>query len=299
MTEMMVTSDPAPLRALSSGGGTIALVPTMGALHEGHLSLVRAAKKHADRVVVSIFVNPTQFGEGEDYDQYPRTRKEDLAALAALGVDAAFVPDVELLYPGYPSPALVTVDPGPQAKILEGAIRPGHFAGVAQVVAKLFHLVQPDVAVFGQKDAQQLAIIRQMVRDLNFPVQIVAVPTVREEDGLALSSRNAYLNPAERRAATALFRGLQQGRRLAEAGSPPAQVVHAAWREMASTNLVDPQYSALVFADDFAPALVRTPMGWRPQSAGSGPMLLLLAAQVGPARLIDNTEVELNHAPAR
>lgn len=289
MTTPALAASAADLRRLRRPGQSLALVPTMGALHEGHLSLARIAQRHADQVVVSIFVNPTQFGPGEDFERYPRTMERDLAALAEVGVDAVFAPAVEEMYPGFPAPAGVTIDPGPVGNALEGAIRPGHFAGVCQVVAKLFHLVQPDIAVFGQKDAQQLSIIKQMVRDLSFPVRIVAGPIVRDADGLALSSRNAYLSPQERESALTLSRSLGDGSRQ----SDPEAAVAATWRELASDPAVAPEYAALVRADTFAPVLTRTPEGLLRGDVGvfaSG--ILLVAARVGTTRLIDNQEVK-------
>ncbi|NLT27251.1 MAG: pantoate--beta-alanine ligase, partial [Microbacteriaceae bacterium] len=191
----------------------VALVPTMGALHEGHLSLVAIARERADVVVVSVFVNPLQFGPGEDFDRYPRTYDDDLAKLRAAGVDYVFAPAVDDMYPD--GPAITRVVGGPAAEVLEGEHRPGHFDGMLTVVHKLLSIVQPDVAVFGEKDAQQLFLIRAMVRDLDLPVEVVGAPIVREPDGLARSSRNRYLGEAERRAALALSGALAAA---AEAG---------------------------------------------------------------------------------
>ncbi|MFP5371470.1 MAG: pantoate--beta-alanine ligase, partial [Actinomycetes bacterium] len=196
-------------RVLSPRPGPVALVPTMGALHEGHRTLVRAARQQAATVVVSVFVNPTQFGPGEDFDRYPRTWDADLAALTAEGADVVFHPGVDEMYP--PGAAGVTVHPGPLGDVLEGAVRPGHFAGVLTVVAKLFGLVRPDVALFGEKDYQQLTLIRAMARELALGVEVAGVPTVREDDGLALSSRNRYLSADQRAAAVALSRALRAG----------------------------------------------------------------------------------------
>lgn len=186
----------------------IALVPTMGNLHDGHLELVKIAKQHADIVVVSIFVNPTQFGEGEDFDSYPRTLDEDVAKLATVGADYVFAPSIEEMYPVLPPPTAVLA--GAITTQLCGQSRPEHFDGVGIVVSKLFNIVQPDVAVFGQKDYQQLAIIKQLVRDLSYPIEIIGAPIVRAADGLALSSRNQYLNAAERQIAPALHQELQR-----------------------------------------------------------------------------------------
>jgi pantoate--beta-alanine ligase len=187
--------------------GPVALVPTMGALHEGHRALVRAARERAATVVVSVFVNPTQFGPGEDFDRYPRTWDADLAALAEEGADVVFHPPVDEVYP--PVAVGVTVDPGPLGSVLEGAVRPGHFAGVLTVVAKLFGLVRPDLALFGEKDYQQFTLIRAMARELALGVEVVGVPTVREDDGLALSSRNRYLAPEQRSAAVTISAALR------------------------------------------------------------------------------------------
>ena len=196
--------------------GQVALVPTMGALHEGHRTLVRAARQAAGSVVVSVFVNPTQFGPGEDFERYPRTWDDDLAALAEEGADLVFHPRVEEVYP--PGAVGVTVDPGPLGSVLEGAVRPGHFAGVLTVVAKLFGLVRPDLALFGEKDYQQLTLIRAMARELALGVQVVGVPTVREDDGLALSSRNRYLDEGQRAAALTISAALRAGAAAGPAG---------------------------------------------------------------------------------
>ncbi|HYO35648.1 MAG TPA: pantoate--beta-alanine ligase, partial [Geodermatophilus sp.] len=216
----------ADLRALVAAlPAPVALVPTMGALHEGHRELVRAARARAGSVVVSVFVNPTQFGPGEDLDRYPRTWDADLAALTEEGADAVFHPPVHEVYP--PGALGVTVAPGPLGDVLEGAVRPGHVAGVLTVVAKLFGLARPDLAFFGEKDYQQLALVRAMVRELALPVQVVGVPTVREDDGLALSSRNRYLAPEDRVRAATLHRALRAG---ADAGPRGADAVLAAAR---------------------------------------------------------------------
>jgi pantoate--beta-alanine ligase len=190
---------------LRRDGLQVGLVPTMGALHEGHLSLVRKARQHCDRIIVSIFVNPLQFGPNEDYLRYPRNEEHDIELLRGEGVDVVYVPAVATIYP---KPAEITIDPGPTGQTFEGQVRPGHFRGVLTVVSKLFHHVQPQLAVFGQKDAQQIFLIRQMVSDLDFPVEIVESDTVRDTDGLALSSRNAYLKVAERKRATILYKAL-------------------------------------------------------------------------------------------
>jgi pantoate--beta-alanine ligase len=256
--------------------GPVALVPTMGALHEGHRTLVRAARDRAATVVVSVFVNPTQFGPGEDYDRYPRTWDADLAALAEEGADIVFHPGVDEVYPS--GAAGVTVDPGPLGSVLEGAVRPGHFAGVLTVVAKLFGLVRPDLALFGEKDYQQLTLIRAMARELALGVDVVGVPTVREGDGLALSSRNRYLDPDQRATAAAISAALRAG---AEAGPRGAAAVLAAAREV-----LEAQPELL---QDYL-ELTDTDLG--PAPAG-GPARLLVAARAGATRLLDNIAVEL------
>ncbi|WP_299955953.1 pantoate--beta-alanine ligase [uncultured Modestobacter sp.] len=256
--------------------GPVVLVPTMGALHEGHRTLVRAARERGGSVVVSVFVNPTQFGPGEDFDRYPRTWDADLAALAEEGADLVFHPPVDEVYP--PGPLGVTVQPGPLGDVLEGAVRPGHFAGVLTVVAKLFGLVRPDVAVFGEKDYQQLTLIRAMARELALGTEVVGVPTVREDDGMALSSRNRYLSPEQRSTAAALSRALRAG---AAAGPDGAGAVLAAAREVlaAAPGLLQ-DYLELT-DPDLGPA------------PATGPARLLVAARAGSTRLIDNTAVEL------
>jgi pantoate--beta-alanine ligase len=268
------TAELARLRAALPG--PVALVPTMGALHEGHRTLVRAARERAGSVVVSVFVNPTQFGPGEDLDRYPRTWDADLAALAEEGADVVFHPPVEEVYP--PGAAGVTVHPGPLGDVLEGAVRPGHFAGVLTVVAKLFGLARPDLAVFGEKDYQQLTLIRAMVRELVLPLEVVGVPTVREDDGLALSSRNRWLSPGQRVTAVALSRALRAG---AAAGPQGADAVLAAARAvLAGAPDLLQDYLELT-GPDLGPAPV------------TGPARLLVAARAGSTRLIDNTAVTL------
>ncbi|WP_251839014.1 pantoate--beta-alanine ligase [Oceanitalea stevensii] len=259
--------------------GTRAVVMTMGALHEGHLDLVREARRRADHVVVTIFVNPLQFAPGEDLDAYPRDLEADLAKLAEVGADVVFAPDPETMYPnGDPR---VRVEPGPLAAVLEGATRPTHFAGVLTVVLKLLHLTRPHVALFGQKDAQQLALVRAMVRDLDVDVEVVGVPIRREPDGLAMSSRNAYLSGTDRAAALALSGALDAARGAAGAGAE--QVLAAARERLVAEpgvrldylELVDPETMEAVPAD------------------ASGPALLVVAAWVGTTRLIDNTILDL------
>jgi pantoate--beta-alanine ligase len=256
-------------------GLRIALVPTMGALHAGHLSLVDAARRQADRVIVSIFVNPTQFGPEEDLDLYPRTPEEDAGLLAEAGCDLLFLPTPEVLYPPGHS---VTVEPGGAAQGLEGERRPGHFRGVATVVTILFNLCQPDVAVFGRKDAQQLAVIEQLVRDLHLPVTILAGETVRENDGLAMSSRNRYLEPSGRRAATVVWRALAAAQRLVAAGERDADLVRARLLEvLTSEPLIRVDYVEVVDAQTFRPVLEIT-----------GPVVIPVAVLLGTTRLIDN-----------
>lgn len=270
--------------------GPVGLVPTMGALHEGHASLVRAARERVVRdgrsgpLVVSIFVNPLQFGAGEDLDRYPRTLEADLEVCAREGVDIVFAPGVEEVYPG--GDPQVTIEPGPLAEVLEGRTRPGHFRGVLTVVAKLLGLVRPDVAVFGQKDYQQLVLVRRMVLDLNMGVEIVGAPTVREADGLALSSRNRYLDPDQREAAAALGRALRAARDNAEYGAAVAlDEARAALR----APLVDLDY--LVVTD---PALGELPADVPPGTDAR----ILVAARVGTTRLIDNMPLVLGRPAA-
>jgi pantoate--beta-alanine ligase len=257
----------------------IGLVPTMGALHEGHLSLVRAAKKECSRVYASIFVNPKQFGPHEDFAKYPRAFESDAAKFAELGVDALFAPAPEEIYqPGFST--YVNVEG--IGDRLEGRSRPGHFRGVATVVLKLFEIVQPDFAYFGRKDAQQAAIIQQMVRDLNLSVRIVVCPIVREPDGLALSSRNAYLNAEERRAATVLNRALQAAREKLALGTRDALELQNTMRAVFEKEpLVRLDYAEVVSADNFEP-IVRV----------SRSSYVLVAAHVGKTRLLDNMLVE-------
>ena len=263
--------------------GPVALVPTMGALHEGHRTLVRAAREQAATVVVSVFVNPTQFGPGEDFDRYPRTWDVDLAALAEEGADLVFHPGVDDVYP--PGSLGVTVDPGPLGSVLEGAVRPGHFAGVLTVVGKLFGLVRPDLALFGEKDYQQLTLIRAMARELALGVDVVGVPTVREDDGMALSSRNRYLAPEQRAAAATISAALRAG---ADAGRDGAAAVLAAARTVLATEpSLIPDYLELT-DPDLGPAPI------------AGPARLLVAARAGTTRLLDNVPVDLApaHPPA-
>jgi pantoate--beta-alanine ligase len=264
----------APARA---AGEAVAFVPTMGALHDGHASLMAAARaRTTGPVVVSIFVNPMQFGAGEDLGRYPRTLPEDLIVCEKEGVDIVFAPSVDEVYPG--GVPQVTVDPGPVATILEGAVRPTHFHGVLTVVAKLFGLVRPDVAVFGQKDYQQLALIRRMVADLCLGVEVVGAETVRDPDGLALSSRNRYLVPEQRAAAAVLNRALRAAQAEASYGAEAA--LGAARAELRTTPGVDLDYLVIT-----APDLGEAP------AVGAG--RVLIAARVGSTRLIDNMPITI------
>lgn len=254
----------------------LGLVPTMGYLHEGHLSLVRAARRECASVGVSIFINPTQFGPQEDLDRYPRDLPRDLALLEAEGVDLMWTPTPQIMYPpGYQT--WVTVEQ--IAAPLEGAMRPGHFRGVATVVAKLLNAVQPQRAYFGQKDAQQALVIRRLVADLNFPVEVVVCPTVREADGLAMSSRNVYLNPQERQAATVLYRALTAAEAAYQAGQRNAdqlrQVMHVVLK---AEPLARAQYVSCARLDDL--------QEWQGEVRGAA--LLSLAVFIGQTRLIDN-----------
>jgi pantoate--beta-alanine ligase len=257
---------------------TVGLVPTMGYLHEGHLSLVRRARIENDLIIVSIFVNPTQFGPHEDFERYPRDVDRDLHMLEAEGVDIVFTPGVDEMYPaGY----VTYVEPGgPLVELAEGKTRPGHFRGVATVVLKLFTIIQPHRAYFGQKDAQQVAVITRMVADLNIPLSLCIVSTVREPDGLAMSSRNVYLTAEQRQAARVVYRALQAGRRVFE--THPEQGVAAVIQAMAETVAAEP----LVHLDY---AELRDPHSFLPLEILHAPALLIIAAYVGSVRLIDNT----------
>ncbi|MFD2759312.1 pantoate--beta-alanine ligase [Gulosibacter faecalis] len=265
--------------------GLVALVPTMGALHSGHLALVELAKRLADTVIVSIFVNPLQFGPNEDYDRYPRPLDADLALLDAAGIEHVFHPTVDEMYPNWP--ATTTVSAGEAGRILEGVTRPGHFDGVLTVVAKLFHLVRPHVAVFGEKDAQQLALVRRMVRELHFPLEIAAQPIVREPDGLALSSRNTYLEGADRDRARTLSLAL---RSAADAATGPASGGEA--RIRAARAAAEAVYADAGIAPDYVEFV--DPATFAPVSDDHrGDVLALTAARVGTTRLIDNLAFEV------
>jgi pantoate--beta-alanine ligase len=257
------------------GGRSIGLVPTMGSFHEGHLSLMRQARASCDVLVVSLFVNPKQFGEGEDFEAYPRDEARDTELAEAEGVDLLFAPRREEVYPeGFDTVVAVG---GPSGG-LEGQARPGHFDGVTTVVTKIFNMVGPDVAFFGQKDAQQALVINKLVRDLDMPVRIEVCPTVREPDGLALSSRNAYLDDAERERALGLSRALRAAEAAVAAGELEAgRVLEAARAELAAAG-VEPEYLELVSMQDLTPV-----------ERVNGSTLLAVAARVGRARLIDNT----------
>ncbi len=259
--------------------GTLGLVPTMGALHDGHLSLVRRARGECESVAVSIFVNPTQFAAGEDFETYPRSLEDDCAKLEAAGIDLLFAPTPEEMYtPG----ATTFVEVPGIGDRLDGASRPGHFRGVATVVAKLFHIVGPDRAYFGQKDAAQVAVLGAMIRDLNFPVRLVACPIVREPDGLAMSSRNRYLSPQNRRRALILHRALQAACELLEAGETRSDILQSAlWRVFAEDEGVRLDYAAIV-----------DPCTLLPVADTARGALIAVAAWVGSTRLIDNILTE-------
>jgi pantoate--beta-alanine ligase len=278
----------AALGARRDAGQTIGLVPTMGYFHEGHLALMRAARESCDCVVVSLFVNPAQFGAGEDLDAYPRDEARDASLATAAGVDLLFAPPVEEVYPdGFAT----TVSVGGVSEVLCGDAERrgrGHFDGVTTVVAKLFNMVGPDAAFFGQKDAQQVVVIERMVRDLDIPVRIETVPTVREPDGLALSSRNAYLEPAERERATALSRALAAAERAVAEGDTDAAAVIAAARAQLDAAGIEPEYLELRSTTDLAPV-----------ERVNGSTLLAVAARVGRARLIDNAVLKSDATVSR
>ena len=260
---------------LRKEGKRIGLVPTMGYLHEGHVSLVRKAKERSDSVVASIFVNPTKFGPGEDFERYPRDEEGDKAKLDKAGVEFLFIPEAKEMYP----PRYQTyIEATEVSKGLCGDFRPGHFRGVATVVAKLFNIVKPHVAVFGEKDYQQLLVIKRMVEDLNFDVEIIPGTLIREEDGIAMSSRNTYLPPADRKRATVLHRSLEKGKTLFESGERKASaLVHAVKKNIESVDGVSIQYVEIRDAE----TLERV-------DQVSGPAVIAVAAMVGPVRLIDN-----------
>ncbi|ABV94685.1 pantothenate synthase [Dinoroseobacter shibae DFL 12 = DSM 16493] len=280
MTDVM--RDVASLRMLQGmwrrAGETVGLVPTMGALHDGHMALARAAREECGKVIATIFVNPTQFGPTEDLDAYPNTFDSDLHMLREVGVDVVFAPTRDVMYPaGFGTTVKVAGLTAP----LCGAARPGHFDGVTQVVAKLLNLGQADRAYFGQKDWQQLAVVRQMVRDLNFPTEIVGIPTVRAEDGLALSSRNAYLTEAEREIAPILYRTIRDAAARVAAGHGATGVCEAAARGLLGKGFTRIDYLECRDATTLAPAETPDP----------GTARIFVAAQLGGARLIDNVSV--------
>jgi pantoate--beta-alanine ligase len=261
--------------ALASAPRPVGLVPTMGFFHDGHLSLMRAARADNATVVVSLFVNPAQFGPNEDLEAYPRDEGRDLALAAQEGVDIVFAPSVAEIYPdGFDT----SVEVGGLTEPLDGAARPGHFKGVTTIVTKLFNMAGPDVAYFGQKDAQQALVIQKLVRDLDMPVRVEVCPTIREPDGLALSSRNAYLSPQERQHAAALSRALRAAERTVDAGTVDAAAVIAAAKQKLDEAGIEPEYLELRQANDLTPA-----------ERVNGSTLLAVAARVGRARLIDNT----------
>lgn len=280
---MLMIQDIAQLRALirqwRSAGERVAFVPTMGNLHHGHLQLVDTAKQRADRVIVSIFVNPMQFGANEDLDKYPRTLEQDCKGLTEHGADAVFTPTPQLMYPRG-----LDVQTYVEVPLLGdyhcGASRAGHFRGVSTIVTKLFNLVQPDIACFGQKDYQQLAIIRQMVSDLSLPVEIIGVPTIRAEDGLALSSRNGYLTEEQRATAPALYRSLQWMKQQLNQGSSDLRALEQQAKE---------QLNAVGFKADYVNISNRQTLV--PATDPTSPLVILAAAYLGNTRLIDNIEV--------
>lgn len=278
---MLTTATIAQVRAWRrSAPGTVGLVPTMGFLHEGHLSLVRRARAENDTVAASLFVNPTQFAPHEDLARYPRDLERDQELLAGAGCDLLFAPAADEMYP---TGAQTVVDVGPVAMPLEGERRPGHFRGVATVVMKLFGIFEPTRAYFGEKDAQQLAVIRRMVRDLDVPAEVVGGATIRESDGLAMSTRNSYLGPAERRAAPVLHRALQAAEGRWNAGERRASELQAAMRQtLAAEPLARVDYAAVADPETFAELT----------GTISGPAHLLLAVHLGPARLIDNLRLD-------
>lgn len=269
------------MRAARSGLSAPGFVPTMGFLHEGHLSLIRRARAECGSVVVSIFVNPTQFGVNEDLSRYPRDAAHDLALLADVEADVVFMPTAEEIYPqGFAT----SIDVGPVAEPLEGAVRPGHFSGVATVVTKLLNIVQPERAYFGQKDAQQCAVIRRVVADLNIPVEVVIGDTVRNPDGLALSSRNSYLTDEERRRATALSRALARARQMVEGGERQASVLKDAMRDILS--------SEEGFSVDYIS--VADPVALNEVERVGAEVLISMAVRVGTVRLIDNALIRVS-----
>lgn len=289
LASLQIARTPEDLReavqAWKRSGLRVGFVPTMGALHEGHLSLVRRAGEVCDRVVASVFVNPTQFGPGEDFDSYPRSPKRDGELLVGAGCHLLFLPEVDTIYPrfGKTEGGSTFVEVEGPSQGFEGAERPGHFRGVATVVLKLFQLVQPDVAVFGEKDAQQLAVVRRMTADLHLPVQILGAPIVREPDGLAMSSRNVYLDPEQRRAAAVLYRSLQSARQMIEAGERAADAIR---RQVATVIEAEPlgelDYVAVVDQDGFCRV-----------DRLAERSVIAIAVRFGKTRLLDNLHIEV------
>lgn len=287
---MLMLETPKEMRAVSEtwrgSGQEIGFVPTMGALHEGHLSLFRRAQEESDRIVASIFVNPTQFGADEDFDTYPRRLRRDHEQLEEVGCDALFVPSVEAMYgtgsPDVESGERPLVEVGRIGHLWEGLERPGHFRGVATIVAMLFHAVLPHRAYFGEKDYQQLKVVQNMARSLLFGIEIVGCPTVRESDGLAMSSRNAYLSEGEREAATKLYQALNAAAELARQGARDASVLERRMHDICDTEpLVELQYAAVVDAETLTPL----------ECLGERPARAIVAAHVGTTHLIDNVEL--------
>ena len=260
-------------------GLRVAFVPTMGNLHPGHVSLIEAARRHGERFVASIFVNPMQFGPNEDWAQYPRTPREDERMLAAAGCSLMFMPDVAEIYP-HGSERATRIEVPQLSRILDGEFRPGHFEGVSTIVAKLFHIVEPEVAIFGEKDYQQLMVIRRMVADLCMPVEIVGAPTMREADGLAMSSRNQYLTPAERALAPRIFAALEAAAARVRTGDVDFASIERAGFAMLESAGFRADYFSVRKAEDLGPAT--------PVARG---LVILTAARIGKARLIDNVQV--------
>ncbi|HUO08068.1 MAG TPA: pantoate--beta-alanine ligase [Phycisphaerae bacterium] len=277
-------------RLSGPAAATVTFAPTMGALHDGHASLVKSARNLARNgtVLSSIFVNPTQFGPSEDFSKYPRTLDADLQILADAGCDAVFVPSADEMYSGIRTlnsqalAQMTSIDPGPLSTVLEGAIRPGHFRGVCTVVAKLLNAVQPTHLLLGQKDFQQQAILRRMCIDLNMPVEVVTCPTVRDADGLAMSSRNRYLNPDERSRAVALYEGLTGAKRLYDAGERSAATLESEMRLRLEARHLQVQYAVAAHPETLALWVAQ------PDGRIAGPCVFLIAAKLGSTRLIDN-----------
>ena len=269
------------VRAWRDAGDRVVFVPTMGNLHAGHVSLIEAARRHGERFVSSIFVNPMQFGPNEDFAHYPRTPHEDERMLAQAGCDLMFSPDVAEVYPQGASRA-TRVEVPELSRVLDGEFRPGHFEGVTTIVAALFHIVEPDIAVFGEKDFQQLTIIRRMVADLCMPVQILAAPTVRDTDGLAMSSRNQYLTPSERQTAPVIYRTLRAAAQRLQSGEQDFAAIEAMGIRALEGAGLRPDYFAVRQSEDLTP----------PPPAATR-LVVLTAARLGKARLIDNIQVKI------